>query len=280
MTQPTLKCAKAASSSVFVPALLFVCSAVIILGWPSISVAAEGQDEFRWSGTISAGQSIEIKGTNGGIRAEETTGSQVEVVAEKKGRRSDPKQVQIEVVNHDQGVTVCAVYPSADSSKPNECKPGSGGRMNVRDNDVQVNFTVRVPAGVRFIGRTVNGGINANGLKGDAEGYSVNGGLNLSTFGKVQAKTVNGSINASMREPNWEGPLQFETVNGGIKVELPADVSAEFSAETVNGHISSDFPVTVQGKINPRRLSGKIGNGGRELTMKTVNGSIELKRVP
>ncbi len=243
-------------------------------------LAAETQEDFRWTGSVAAGRSLEVKGINGGIRAEETTGSQVEVLANKKGRRSDPKQVQIQVVEHDQGVTICAVYPSGDASKPNECKPGEGGRMNVRDNDVKVDFTVHVPAGVRFIGRTVNGGIEANGLKGDAEGYSVNGGLRLSTFGTVQAKTVNGGITASLKESNWEGPLNFETVNGGIEVELPAGINTEFLAETVNGRISSDFPVTVQGKINPRRLSGTIGNGGRQLTMKTVNGSIELRRVP
>jgi hypothetical protein len=31
--------------------------------------------------------------------------------------------------------------------------------MNVRDNDVNGEFRVSVPAGVRFVGRTVNGGI-------------------------------------------------------------------------------------------------------------------------
>ena len=35
--------------------------------------------------------------------------------------------------------------------------------MNVRDNDVTVTFTVHVPAGVRFAGRTVNGGDHGRG---------------------------------------------------------------------------------------------------------------------
>jgi hypothetical protein len=259
----------------FLGLLWILMSGTIMVSW-----AAETQDQFHWAGTLAAGRSIEVKGVNGGIHAEQTTGSQVEVVADKKGNRNDPKQVQIQVVDHGQGVTICAVYPSADPSKPNECKPGEGGRMNVRNNDVKVDFTVRVPAGVRFIGRTVNGSIEGKGLKSDAEGYSVNGGLSLSASGAVQAKTVNGGITASLGDTEWKGPLLFETVNGGIEVELPAGVNTEFVAETVNGHISSDFPVTVQGKINPRRLSGTIGNGGRQLTLKTVNGSIEMRRVP
>ena len=48
--------------------------------------------------------------------------------------------------------------------------------MSVRDNDVNVEFRVKVPAGVRFVGRTVNGGIEASGITADAEAHTVNGG--------------------------------------------------------------------------------------------------------
>jgi len=33
--------------------------------------------------------------------------------------------------------------------------------MNVQNNDVTVRFTVHVPAGVQFVGKTVNGEIDA-----------------------------------------------------------------------------------------------------------------------
>jgi DUF4097 and DUF4098 domain-containing protein YvlB len=48
-------------------------------------------------------------------------------------------------------------------------------------------------------------------------------------------------------------------------------------AATVNGDISSDFPMTVSGRISRQRLEGTIGGGGRQLSLKTVNGSITLK---
>jgi hypothetical protein len=44
-------------------------------------------------------------------------------VATKHGRRSDPAEVEIEVVEHAGGVTICAVYPSP-GSRPNECRQG------------------------------------------------------------------------------------------------------------------------------------------------------------
>jgi DUF4097 and DUF4098 domain-containing protein YvlB len=49
-------------------------------------------------------------------------------------------------------------------------------------------------------------------------------------------------------------------------------------ASTVNGGISTDFPLTVQGRFGPKRLNGRIGDGGRTLSLTTVNGEIELRR--
>jgi len=141
------------------------------------------------------------RGVNGDIAAEPSAGSDVEVKAVKTGRRSDPAEVKIEVVEHDAGVTICAVYPSRDPGRPNECKPGGAGRMNVNNNDVSVDFSVRVPAGVKFIGRTVNGAISAS--------------------------------LASLKKP-----AEFNTVNGGITLELPAKTGAELDARTVNGRIN------------------------------------------
>jgi DUF4097 and DUF4098 domain-containing protein YvlB len=55
-------------------------------------------------------------------------------------------------------------------------------------------------------------------------------------------------------------------------------MSAEVKAQTLNGDISSDFPITVMGRKSRRELNGTIGSGGRELSLKTVNGSIRLRR--
>ena len=90
------------------------------------------------------------------------------------------------MVEHAGGVTICAVYPSR--ATPNECAPGKAGRMHVRDNDVNVEFRVSVPAGVRFVGRTVNGGIEARGIKADAEAETVNGGVELDSTGTARAR--------------------------------------------------------------------------------------------
>ena len=122
--------------------------AVIAAALLAVAPVAYGQsNEFRWHGVIAPGSAIEIKGVNGGIRAEAAAGNEVEVVADKRARRDNPEDARIDVVPHGDGVTICAVYPSRDASRPNECLPGKEGRMNVQNNDVTVNFTVRVPSG-------------------------------------------------------------------------------------------------------------------------------------
>src|SRR5262245_19774366 len=157
-------------------------AAALLLAPPS----AQAED-FRWHGSIPQGKAIEIKGVNGDIRAEPSGSNEVEVTAEKRGNRDDPDSVRIEVVPHAGGVTICAVYPSRNGARPNECAPGSGGRNNVQNNDVTVRFTVRVPAGVNLIGTTVNGEVEANRLNGDVELMTVNGSVNFSTTGGGRA---------------------------------------------------------------------------------------------
>jgi hypothetical protein len=260
-----------------------------------VAPAAVAQsNDFHWSGQIQRGKAIEIKGVNGSVRAEFTSGNQVEVTAVKTARRSDVNSVSVQVVQEDGNVTVCAVYPTPDrrwyprnSSRsgrdyePNECRPGSAGHMNVNDNDVRVDFTVKVPAGVKFFGKTVNGNIDATALRADAAVETVNGKITLETTGTGSAVTVNGSIDASMGASTWTEPLEFRTVNGSITLRLPRDVNANVHAGMMNGGFESDFPLMVQsfGGRN-RHVDGTIGKGGRDLDLHTVNGRIHLQSVP
>jgi hypothetical protein len=240
--------------------------------------AAAGAQDFQWHGAVRQGQSIEIKGVNGDVRAEPSGSNEVEVVAVKRASRDNPESVRIDVVPHAGGVTICAVYPTRDTQKPNECLPGEGGRMNVQNNDVSVRFTVRVPAGVTFVGKTVNGEVEATRLNGDVALTTVNGSVAFSTTGGGRASTVNGSIRGLMGRADWSNTLEMSTVNGSITLTLPPDLNTDVRATTVNGDISSDFPITITGRVSRRKLEGTIGGGGRVLSLDSVNGSITLKR--
>jgi DUF4097 and DUF4098 domain-containing protein YvlB len=62
------------------------------------------------------------------------------------------------------------------------------------------------------------------------EAYTVNGRVRISTTGSAQARTINGSITASLLNPFWKKPPEFSTVNGGITLNLPEEASAELNA--------------------------------------------------
>jgi len=236
----------------------------------------ERTDEFRWTGRIAEGATLEIKGINGRIQATPTSGREIELVALKRGRRQDPKLVEIEFAEHAGGLTICALYPSVGAAK-NECKPGSAGRMHTRNNDVQVEFLLKLPAGLSFVARTVNGGIEASGIAGNVEAYTVNGSVRLEALGSARAETVNGSIRATLGKAEWKDALAFKTVNGSVRVSLPAAANASLRVETVNGGIDNEFSLSDMRKTR-RSLSGTIGNGGRQLSISTVNGSVALRR--
>ena len=251
--------------------MVWATAAAVILAGP---LAAE---DFQWHGRVAAGRTVEIKGVNGAIDASPAAGDEIQVTATRRGRRSDAAGVRIQVVEHAEGVTICAVYPDVDGRR-NECAPGRGGHMSTRDNDVEVHFTVKVPRGVGFSPHTVNGDIEATDLEGDVEATTVNGSVEVSTSGRAEAQTVNGSIRASAGRSDWTSDVAFKTVNGSITVTLPASTAADVKAATVNGEIETDFPLTVSGRFSKRHLSGSIGGGGRSLELETVNGSIHLRK--
>lgn len=250
---------------------------MLALALPALAALPLGAQDFRWQGALAGGKTLEVRGINGRIRATRADGGQALVTATKRAKDDDPAEVEIKVVEHADGVTICAVYPSRRGSRANECRRG-GGAMNTRDNDVEVLFEVQVPAGVNFEGSNVNGDVSGESLPADAEITTVNGDISVSAAGEVEATTVNGSIDATLGSRALERPLKFTTVNGGITITLPAGASADVEASTVNGGIDTDFPINVTGRVNPRSLRGRIGEGGRVLELTTVNGGIRIRR--
>jgi hypothetical protein len=231
--------------------------------------------DFSWSGTVDQGDAIEIKGVNGSISAVYEAGDDVSVTAVKDGQVSDPDGVTIVVVPHADGVTICAVYPDVAGQPSNECQPGSGGHLGTQNNDVEVDFTVRVPAGVAFIGTTVNGGVLAEQLRSNVFATTVNGDVVVTTTGIALASVVNGAIDVAIATTTWDRDLTYTAVNGNVSVEVPAAANADVSLTTANGTIASDFALT---EVGPGNWQGVIGSGVWGLTLTTVNGNVDLQR--
>jgi hypothetical protein len=250
---------------------LLVTAGLLLLG--SAACAQDQGREFHWKGTLPADKMLAIQNVNGNIDASASEDNEIEVTAEKSGPGAN--QVRIDVNPSSEGVMLCAIYPG--SSGP--CGKNHHYSHNGEGDQAKVHFTVRVPKNLRFSADNVNGSVNAVNMGRFVHANSVNGNVNVSTSTWTEAETVNGSIKASMGDTRWNGTLKIESVNGSIELDLPDDFSADVKFSSLNGRIESDFPLTMWDHWPVgHSASAQVGKGGRELAIKTVNGSVELKK--
>jgi hypothetical protein len=232
--------------------------------------------EFDWRGSVAQGDRIEIKNISGDVKASFTSGSEVVVHATMTGRESDPASVTIEVVHHAEGVTICAVYPDVPGMKPNECLPGFNGNMSNRDNDVTVEFTLSIPAGVEFVGRVTGGDVEAEGLQSDVFVITVGGNVTVATSGIAAATSVSGSLNVVIGQPDPGRNLAFRTTHGDVTVQVPSNTNAAVVASSNAGSVVSSFD--LEGTRS--RKFGTLGSGGPSLWLSTIDGNVNLREGP
>jgi hypothetical protein len=269
----------------------------------------DGQEDFRWSGRVARGKTIEIAGLLGNVRAEHTSGGQVEVVGRRMG--DDADQVRIEVVQKADGdVLICTIYPVRESSRGRNDRDGDRGRGRDRGDDrrddgpchdghsgdlaldadeARIDFTVRVPEGVHLAARTVDGDIEASGLRSPVDAASVSGNVRVSTTSTARANTVSGNVEATFGETDGD-EMSFASVSGNVVVRVANGVGAEVEAHTLSGDIQSDFDLRMRGGNDDddddggfhvsigQQATGTIGRGGPELSLNTVSGDIRLLR--
>jgi DUF4097 and DUF4098 domain-containing protein YvlB len=212
---------------------------------------------------------------NGGVDVDASDNGTTAVTAVKRWRHSDPATVRILTEPGDNGMTVCAIWGDATHCNENEQHHG------LRNNDVSVHFTVHVAKGVKVDMSTVNGSIDVRGATVAVDAHTVNGHIEIATLGgPVTAESVNGGVRATIDKLlNSNEPLELVTVNGSVELAAPAQLNAALDAETVNGGVQTDFPVTVSSFKAHTHIHGTIGQGGRELRLHTVNGSISIRKL-
>lgn len=150
--------------------------------------------------------------------------------------------------------------------------PFIGGR------EVTIDYTLRVPADTELDIETINGEIDVAGTSARAALESVNGAIKVVATGTspLDAHTVNGEVSARFVK-DFIG-AKVRTVNGGVQVTLPAESSFTCELAQVNGGFESNFPLSIRSSKGNRAVSGVVNGGRHPLTIKTVNGEIDLIR--
>ena len=282
-------------------------------------IVGRNETTFSLSETVTGDGWVRIASPNGFVKVTQGSGNRVEIQAEKVVRRGSIEDVGFVVRRGSEGVTVCAVFEDED-----ECDNDGGYRSHERrsrhwseDHQIRVNFTVRIPAGVRVKASSGNGDVSiagggpeviaasgngrvdvsgttgevsassgngkvtVDGARGPVDASSGNGDIRVSTsLGPVKATSGNGSIDVSMDRLEGSPAMDFSTGNGRITVTVPESFGAELESSTGNGHVTVDFPIQMRGRLDPSRIRGTIGKGGGRLVMSSGNGDLEIRRQP
>lgn len=241
---------------------------------------------FEWGEAMRAGERLRVQGIVGEIRAEYTAGDRAEVVARKQGRSRDFDDVEIRAERRGDEVIVCAVY-HPDRVRGDGCSGDHDGDDDRRDRgdrrsiDVEVDFVVRVPAGVDFSAAMVSGDVVADDLRSDVDVSTVNGDIEVSTSGRAQGRTVSGSIDIAMGSDDWRD-LDFGTVSGDITVWLPDGIDTDVDFQSLSGDLRTDFDLNTtrnRSRWIGSNVEGYIGaRGQRSLSFNTVSGDVRLRR--
>lgn len=211
---------------------------------------------------LQAGGVVALGNVNGGVQIEGWDRQQVEVHAVKTALHDgdDLNMVHIDVESDGNQLAVNTRYPT-----------GTGVQ-------VTVEYLIRVPYRLRWVEvQTVNGDVHVRGITGAGSLNSVNGNVEvLDAEGRFSAKTTNGDVRLQMKSLPDGDPVSLTTVNGSVVLSLPERVNADVRVVNRNGDFKSDFPMETLGAYTSSRFSGRLGSGGGEIFMSTVNGAIRL----
>lgn len=179
-----------------------------------------------------------------------------------------------------------------------------GVRAEEENNTIRVhsplhgNLFIRVPFDTSLKLETMNGGdMKVDKVSGALELSNMNGGvIATNVSGSVVAHSMNGKVIVTFEKMLPDKPMSFSTMNGDVDITLPADARANLRLKSDNGGIYTDFDLKITGGSQPaaagegsakgarykvkadRAITGTINGGGPDLTLKTVNGSIYLRK--
>ena len=258
------------------------------------------QETIRKTYTMAAGnahKSLIVDNIFGSIQVTAIDGDQVQLVVNKTLRAESQskldlarKEVTLDVTDQPDLLKLYVNGPFRC-----DCNDGCDGNRYHGDRDetyrVKMDFELQVPRNIDVELRTVNSGqIVVKGVTGEFLVRNVNGTVDMTDVaGSGTARSVNGHVKVAFREAPKENS-SFGSINGVIELSFPKTLSADFRFKTFNGGVYTDFPVTALpvraveeqhegSKVvirSDRYSGGRIGAGGPEIKVDTLNGDIRI----
>jgi len=268
--------------------------AVVLVILAAMPVFGDARSEFHQTYKLVSGSSVSVKNTNGNIIITAWDNDYVDVYAELRSRRGEDELELVEISATQNGsLRVETILSRRQDDSFLSRLFGSIGRWP----DVNVNYTLKLPRNIVVdevatvnggvdlrdtdgvtVARTTNGTVTVENHRGVLEARTTNGNINVKSTAKLrEAHTVNGSIEVNI-ESGWNEPVSIETVNGSVDLNMPVGINADLSVRTVNGGIQANGMTMTIDKVSKHELAGSLGSGGPQISVKTVNGSVDLRQ--
>jgi hypothetical protein len=226
------------------------------------------QEEFHQTYPLNAEGQLQLDNVNGKVRITTWDRAEVKVDAVKRADTQEYlDELKIEIEAQPDRVRIHTKQP--DSKQ--------GGRGIGHSGSVDYEITVPTQARLKDV-QTVNGTLEAEGVRGAVHASTVNGRLTVKGLAAdTELESVNGAVEASFDQLTGVKVVSTKTVNGKVDLTLPANADADVSAKTVNGSIHAGRGLTVKRNWPiGSELHGTLGKGGTRVKAEAVNGSIRI----
>jgi hypothetical protein len=228
----------------------------------AIPTAADGSRALPWGieqvQAMSPGQRLDIRGVIGQVRITRSPWS--DMATFKVTRADGDPAPRVVVLPDPTGVTVCAVYPSPDPKKPNECRPDGKAKLTngVRNDWPAVSFEIGVPDIANYAVHLIDGNIRADAAPGTRVTLNtVKGRIAVVDYGaaSLRADSLAGDMQLTLSSlPVTQTRfLALSVVKGTMEVRIPETTPVHY---WISGRVRSHRPLdgyaeAWQGTLGP-----------------------------
>lgn len=237
--------------------------------------------------TTTGSPLVDLKTFDGAIEVGSWDRAEVLVTIEKRGfDHSDVASIDVETSQNGNDITVAVIPHNRDVQmfgwhrraaslfvtvpRDAQIRARSGdGRIQVRDLKGEVSV------------QTGDGSIRIEDVAGAVDAQSGDGSIRVDgTLTRVRARSGDGSVtvragSGSSATDNWN----ILTGDGSVVVELPATFNAELDAHSGDGRVRVDrLDLQMQRRDDRSTVRGRLGDGGRDLRVRTGDGSITIRQ--
>jgi hypothetical protein len=134
----------------------------------------------------------------------------------------------------------------------------------------------------RIKASTGDGSISVHDSRGELDVDSGDGSIRLSGhFESLRVHSGDGSVTVDATEGStMKDDWSITTGDGSVRVSLPPAFNAEIDARSGDGRVTADWSAERRDDEDDdrRTFRGRLGSGGRTLTVRSGDGSINLSR--